>query len=56
MTYLTKEEDVAFHQQLLKDIPYMHRLFNKYKDPQWLEIARNLGEYDKRLVKRILTT
>lgn len=36
-------EPEDFRAQLLKDIPYFHRLSIKYNDPKWLEIAQNLG-------------
>lgn len=35
--------DKDFRMQLLRDIPYFHQLYKKYKDPEWLEIAKNLG-------------
>ena len=43
---LTKDE---FKAQLLKDIPYFHKLYAKYHDPKALETARNLGIYLKKL-------
>lgn len=39
----TKEYDDLFKAQLLKDIPYFHKLSVKYQDPKWLGIARTLG-------------
>lgn len=42
-------DDKAFRAQLLKDIPYFHRLHVKYQDPAWLEIAQTLGAALKKL-------
>ena len=44
-----KEYDALFKAQLLRDIPYFHRLHVKYQDPAWLEIAQTLGTALKRL-------
>lgn len=41
---ITKEENEAMRQQFIKDIPFYHHLYAKYKDPKWLEGARQLGE------------
>lgn len=38
-----KRDDDAFKEVLLRDIPYFHKRFAKTKDPQNLEIAKNLG-------------
>lgn len=40
-----KRDDDAFKEVLLHDIPYFHKRYAKTKDPQNLEIAKNLGEY-----------
>ncbi len=50
---LTKEEDKEFRAVLLRDVPYFHKLYSKYKDPQYLEIVRNLGITLKKLNHRI---
>ena len=44
-----REYDAAFRAQLLKDIPYLHKLSVKYKDEKWLDIAQTLGTALKRL-------
>lgn len=44
-----REYDKEFKAQLLRDIPYFHKLHVKYQDPKWLEIAENLGTALKRL-------
>lgn len=36
-------EDERFKAQLLRDIPYFHQLYAKYKDEKYLETAKNLG-------------
>jgi len=57
--YLPKEEvyenpvepielEDDFRAQILKDIPYFHKLYAKYHDPNALETARNLGIYLKK--------
>lgn len=40
--HITKEEDQKFMATLLKDIPYFHKLYAKYKDPISLEIVKDL--------------
>lgn len=32
-----------FRVELLKDISFFHQLYAKYHDPEWLEIAKNVG-------------
>jgi hypothetical protein len=43
------EENKRFSEMVMRDIPYFHKLYVKYQDPKWLEIAQNLGTALKRL-------
>lgn len=52
MNPYSKKEDDIFRGVLLRDIPYFHKLFAKYKDPLALETAKNLGQYLTKLKKR----
>ncbi len=49
---MTQSEDNEFRMVMLKDIPYFHQLYAKYHDPQYLEIIKNLTEYEKTLKSR----
>ena len=40
-----QQHDTEFRTVLLKDIPYFHKLYAKYHDPEWLEIAKRLGAH-----------
>jgi len=48
-----KLSDNNFRMQLLKDIPYFHKLYAKYRDPEWLNLAKTIGAHaaDLRLRK-----
>lgn len=46
---LSPEEDAAFKAQLLKDLPYFHRLYALYGDEQFLQIAQGLSKVIKKL-------
>lgn len=35
----------SFKAQILKDIPYYHKLYAKHSDPIYLEIIKNLDRY-----------
>lgn len=37
--------DKQFYMQLLKDIPYFHKLYAKYHDEKWLALAKELGAH-----------
>lgn len=46
----------VFHAQLMRDIPYFHKLYAKYHNPVSLEIARDLGTHAKNIVDRAPTS
>lgn len=50
-----KTEDKRFYMQLLKDIPYFHELYAKYKKPESLKIAQDLGIAAANIKKKIET-
>lgn len=52
---MTLEEDKAFYAQLLKDIPYFHRLYAKYHDADYLGISKTLGQVSATLKRKIET-
>lgn len=43
--YWDKEEDAAFRVELLGDTAYFHKLYAKYHDPMWLELAKQIGTH-----------
>ena len=49
----TRQEDMVFRAKLLRDIPYFHKIYAKYKTPISLEIATNLGKMVEGLNRRI---
>lgn len=44
-----REYDKQFRAVLLRDIPWFHKLFAKYKDPKWLGISQTLGTVIKKI-------
>lgn len=46
---MTPEENKTFYVQLLKDIPYFHKLYAKYHNPDTLETIKNLETYSKKI-------
>lgn len=48
-----KQEDDTFFKDTLRDIAFFHQLYAKYKEPRWLDMARELNTVCARTRERL---